>query len=120
MVSDTAGTVPQAQSADCALVVAYLAVRSTGASWTLCRRRPCRVHDLGTAKRERSVPAGPPRLVPAEPVVMNTGVFGTVMPALSTLVERAPNSARALDSGRDAWAFFENVFGAAGVAVGSD
>jgi hypothetical protein len=33
---------------------------------------------------------------------MNTGVFGTVMPALSTLLERAPNSARALDSERDA------------------
>jgi hypothetical protein len=38
----------------------------------------------------------------AEPVVMKTGVFGTVTPVLSTLPERAPNSARALDSERDA------------------
>jgi hypothetical protein len=49
-----------------------------------------------------SIPTEAPLFVPAEPVVMNTGVLGTVMPALSTLLERGPNSARALDSERDA------------------
>jgi hypothetical protein len=49
-----------------------------------------------------SVPAEAPLFVPAEPVVMNTGVLGTVRPVLSTPVEGVPNSARALDSERDA------------------
>jgi hypothetical protein len=59
-------------------------------------------------------------LVPAEPVVMNTGVFGTVTPALSASVERVPNSARVLDGERGGWAFLENVFGTGGVAGASD
>ena len=49
-----------------------------------------------------SVPTDAPLFTPADPVVMNTGSLGTVMPALSAPVERSPSSARALDSERDA------------------
>lgn len=67
-----------------------------------------------------SAAAEAPLFTPADPVVMNTGVFGTVTPALSAPAERSPNSARALDSERDACALLGNVFGAGGGVADSD
>jgi hypothetical protein len=67
-----------------------------------------------------SVRADAPPVTPAEPVVMNTGSFGTVTPGLSATIGRAPNSARALDSERTARALFAKVLGAGGGVTDSD
>jgi hypothetical protein len=61
-----------------------------------------------------------PRFTPAEPVVTNTGAFGTAAPPPSTMVGRAASSARALAGKRGACALLDDAFAAADVAAETD